>query len=246
MTERFNANAEGTTLGTSGIGPSSLGSNLVTLGLGQGSGQTANNQENNYFAQFEYPIKWDEVAGSLSELGDKKKLDQLLDDMTTRDQILEDYLNTNVVNGIVAGSNISINRASGVVTITGTVTTGPQGPQGPQGAQGAQGAQGPQGAPGTNGATGPQGPQGATGASGTTGWQWGSVVSTFSGSPPTIYIAFSPAYSSPPSTILVSNGDYGTFGATFEVSSFWTASGFFVRNSAGLSSIARVNYLVIP
>lgn len=118
MTERFNANSEGTTISTSGIGPTGSGSSLVALGLGQGPGQTANNQENNQFAQFEYPIKWDDLANALGRLGEKQKVDELLDDMSTRDRVLEDYLNTNVVNGIVAGARVSINRAAGVVTIT--------------------------------------------------------------------------------------------------------------------------------
>lgn len=118
MTERFNANSEGTNISSSGIGPTGSGSSLVALGLGQGPGQTANNQENNQFAQFEYPIKWDDLANALGRLGEKQKVDELLDDMSTRDRILEDFLNTNVVNGIVAGTNITIDRASGVVTIT--------------------------------------------------------------------------------------------------------------------------------
>jgi hypothetical protein len=120
VTERFNANSEGTNISSSGIGPAGSGSSLVTLGLGQGPGQTANNQENNQFAQFEYPIKWDDVANALGRLGEKQKVDELLDDMSTRDRVLEDYLNTNVVNGIVAGSRVTIDRAAGVVTITAT------------------------------------------------------------------------------------------------------------------------------
>lgn len=120
MTERFNANAEETSVGASGVGPQGSGTPINILGTGGGSGQSAisaDQQEANYFVDFEYPIKWDEVSGALAELGDKKKLDQLIDDLNTRDSLLEDYLSTNVVNGVVAGTDITISRAAGVVTI---------------------------------------------------------------------------------------------------------------------------------
>lgn len=130
MTERFNAPSQQTTIGSSEIGPTEIVTNLSSVGVGQGSGQTATKQENNSFINFEFPIKWDDLAGNLGSLGVPKNLEQTIDDMTTRDRELEDFLNTNIVNGIIAGSNIAINRASGVVTISSSVPTGPQGPQG--------------------------------------------------------------------------------------------------------------------
>lgn len=119
MTERFNAGADQTIYGASGVGPAETPSSLTALGVGQGSGQSANAQERNSMIGFEFPIRWDDISSNLSRLDQKKYLDDLVDDMTIRDRELEDFLNTNIVNGIVAGSNITIDRASGVVTITG-------------------------------------------------------------------------------------------------------------------------------
>ncbi len=76
---------------------------------------------------FEFPIRWDDISGSLGDLSDKKKLEQLVDDLTIRDNLLEDYLNTNIVSGIVAGTNIAIDRATGVVTVSTTATPIPAG-----------------------------------------------------------------------------------------------------------------------
>lgn len=118
MTERFNAGADQTIYGASGVGPAETPSSLTALGVGQGSGQSANAQERNSMIGFEFPIRWDDISSNLSRLDQKKYLDDLVDDMTIRDRELEDFLNTNIVNGIVAGSNIAIDRASGVVTIS--------------------------------------------------------------------------------------------------------------------------------
>ena len=170
MTERYN------TIATA----SSDGSGTVTTsGLGGGSGQTTVNQANNYYAYFEFPIKWDDLSDSLSSLDDKKKFGQYIDDMSLRDNILEDYINTNVVNAVIGDSYISTSRASGVVGF------GWQGPQfnivSPTSNQvmqynattgkwfnstvvGTQGATGPQGATGGTGPQGSQGPQGPAGS----------------------------------------------------------------------------------
>jgi hypothetical protein len=118
VTERFDGLAQQTIYGASGAGPAEPVTTLTSVGVGQGSGQTATKQEANSMIAFEFPIRWDDISGSLAELTDKKKLDQLVDDLTLRDNILEDYLNTNIVSGIVAGSNVSIDRATGVVTIS--------------------------------------------------------------------------------------------------------------------------------
>lgn len=118
MTERFNAEADQTIYGASGAGPAETPTGLTALGVGLGSGQSADNQERNSYTLFEYPIRWDDVADSLGRLSEKKQLEQLVDDLTVRDRELEDFINTNVVNGIVAGSNVTIDRASGIVTIT--------------------------------------------------------------------------------------------------------------------------------
>lgn len=118
MTERFNAEAQQTVQGQSGVGPSITVSSLTALGVGAGSGTSATAQERNSSIAFEFPIRWDDVSGSLSRLDEKKRLEELVDDMTVRDRTLEDFLNTNIVNGIVAGSNVTIDRASGVVTIS--------------------------------------------------------------------------------------------------------------------------------
>lgn len=118
MTERFDGLAQQTIYGASGVGPAEPVTSLTAIGVGQGSGTTANAQEANSMIAFEFPIRWDDISGALANLTDKKKLDQLVDDLTVRDNILEDYLNTNIVSGIVAGSNVSIDRATGVVTIS--------------------------------------------------------------------------------------------------------------------------------
>lgn len=118
MTERFDAEAQQTTQGQSGVGPSITVTSLTALGVGQGSGQSATAQERNSSIAFEFPIRWDDISANLARLDQKKYLEEVVDDMTTRDQQLENFLNTNVVSGIVAGSNITISRATGVVTIT--------------------------------------------------------------------------------------------------------------------------------
>lgn len=123
MTERFNAEADQTIYGASGVGPAETPTGLTALGVGLGSGQSADNQERNSYVSFEYPIRWDDVADNLGRLTDKKQLEQLIDDMSVRDRELEDFINTNVVNGIVAGTDITINRASGIVTITAAQQT---------------------------------------------------------------------------------------------------------------------------
>ena len=70
-----------------------------------------------------------------------------------------------------AGTNIDIDRQTGV--ISATVSQGPKGdkgdpgPAGPQGEQGPAGPQGPQGLQGEQGPAGPQGPQGPVGPAGT-------------------------------------------------------------------------------
>ena len=118
MTERFNAEAQQTVQGQSGVGPSITVSSLTALGVGAGSGTSATAQERNSSIAFEFPIRWDDISAYLGRLNEKKPLEDLVDDMTVRDRQLEDFLNTNIVNGIVAGSNITISRATGVVTIT--------------------------------------------------------------------------------------------------------------------------------
>lgn len=119
MTERFNAGADQTSYGASGVGPAETPSSLTALGVGQGSGQSANAQERNSAISFEFPIRWDDISSNLGRLTEKRPLEEVIDDLTVRDRELEDFLNTNIVNGIVAGSNITINRAAGIVTITG-------------------------------------------------------------------------------------------------------------------------------
>ena len=135
MTERFDGLAQQTIYGASGAGPAEPVTTLADVGVGQGSGQTATKQEANSMIAFEFPIRWDDISGALANLTDKKKLDQLVDDLTVRDNILEDYLNTNIVSGIVAGTNITIDRATGVVTISApnavTATSGTWTPTGP-------------------------------------------------------------------------------------------------------------------
>lgn len=125
MTERFDAAAEGAASASGG--PPAPGLSLTQLGVGQGSGQTPDKQENNSFIGFEFPIRWDDIGPNLARASEKKPLDDLVDDLTTRDRLLEDFLNTNVVNGIVAGTNITISRAAGVVTIGTTATQIPPG-----------------------------------------------------------------------------------------------------------------------
>jgi hypothetical protein len=129
VTERFDGLSQQTTYGASGAGPAEPVTSLTSVGVGQGSGQTATKQEANSMIAFEFPIRWDDISGALADLTDKKKLEQLVDDLTVRDNVLEDYLNTNIVSGIVAGSNITIDRATGVVTISSpnavtTITAG--------------------------------------------------------------------------------------------------------------------------
>jgi hypothetical protein len=117
MTERFNANSVDDGVGVSASGgPAGTGQDLTTLGVGQGSGQDASRQENNASIGFEFPIRWDDVASTLGRLGEKKYLGEFVDDMEMRDKMIEDYLTTNVVNGIVAGAGVAINRSQGVVT----------------------------------------------------------------------------------------------------------------------------------
>lgn len=118
MTERFDAQAQQTVQGQSGVGPSITVSSLTALGVGEGSGQSATAQERNSSIAFEFPIRWDDISGYMGRLDEKKSLENLVDDMTVRDRQLEDFLNTNIVNGVVAGSNITISRATGVVTIS--------------------------------------------------------------------------------------------------------------------------------
>lgn len=255
MTERFNAEADQTIYGASGVGPAETPSSLTALGVGQGSGQSANAQERNSTIGFEFPVRWDDISSNLARLGEKKPLEDVIDDLTIRDRELEDFLNTNIVNGIVAGSNIAISRATGVVTISSSVPTGPQGPQGAQGAQGPQGSQGPAGAQGAAGAQGPQGsagpqgptgPQGATGASGTSGWQYGSsVVSTSGGATNLAVISFPTPFGSSPSTVVVSNGDTASRNCFVGVHS-WSNSFFQIRASDTSSTLIRINWLAIP
>jgi len=117
MTERFNANQEEIGISSSG-GPAGSGLNLTTLGVGQGSGQNATSQENNSSLNFEYTLRWDDISENLAKLGNKKNLNDFVDDMEFRDRMVEDYLSSNVVNGIVAGAGLSINRAAGIVTVS--------------------------------------------------------------------------------------------------------------------------------
>jgi len=127
VTERFDGLAQQTIYGASGSGPAETVTSLTSIGVGQGSGTSATAQEYNSMIAFEFPIRWDDISGALANLTDKKKLDQLVDDLTVRDNILEDYLNTNIVSGIVAGTNIAIDRATGVVTVSTTATPIPAG-----------------------------------------------------------------------------------------------------------------------
>ena len=117
MTERFNANAvdDGFSVSASG-GPAGTGQDLTTLGVGQGSGQTASRQENNASIGFEFPIRWDDVSENLSRLDSKKSIGEFVDDMEMRDKMIEDYLTTSVVNGVVGQNGVAVNRSQGVVT----------------------------------------------------------------------------------------------------------------------------------
>lgn len=115
MTERFNANQDEMGISSSG-GPAGSGLDLTALGVGQGSGQTSSFQENNSSLNFEYTLRWDDISDNLSKLDNKKNLNNFVDDMEFRDRMVEDYLSSNVVNGIVAGAGLSINRAAGIVT----------------------------------------------------------------------------------------------------------------------------------
>ena len=133
MTERFNANQDEIGISSSG-GPAGSGLDLTALGVGVGSGQTASFQENNSSLNFEYTLRWDDVVESLGRLQEKKYLGEFVDDMEMRDKMVEDYLSSNVVNGIVAGAGISINRAAGIVNVssnsTKTYKVGDAGPGG--------------------------------------------------------------------------------------------------------------------
>ena len=133
MTERFNANQDEIGISSSG-GPAGSGLDLTALGVGVGSGQTASFQENNSSLNFEYTLRWDDVVESLGRLQEKKYLGEFVDDMEMRDKMVEDYLSSNVVNGIVAGAGISINRAAGIVNVssnsTKTYKVGDTGPGG--------------------------------------------------------------------------------------------------------------------
>ncbi len=135
MTERFDGLAQQTIYGASGSGPSETVSTLSAIGVGQGSGTSPSSQEANSMLLFEFPIRWDDISSGLADLTDKKKLEQVIDDLSVRDNILEDYLNTNIVSGIVAGTNIAIDRATGIVTISApnvvTATSGTLYPTGP-------------------------------------------------------------------------------------------------------------------
>lgn len=122
MTERFNANAQDTITVSNSGGPPGTGLDLTTLGVGQGSGQTASRQENNASIGFEFPIRWDDVASSLGRLGEKKYLGEFVDDMEMRDKMVEDYLTTSVVNGIVGQNGVAINKSQGVVTASISAT----------------------------------------------------------------------------------------------------------------------------
>jgi hypothetical protein len=76
---------------------------------------------------------------------------------------------------IVGGTNVTVTKTAGTLTLDAPLTTGPEGPIGPAGPAGATGAAGPQGpegatgAQGPPGATGPAGPQGVAGATGPAG-----------------------------------------------------------------------------
>lgn len=133
MTERFNANQEEVGISSSG-GPAGSGLDLTALGVGQGSGQTGSFQENNSSLSFEYTLRWDDISENLAKLGNKKNFNDFVDDMEFRDRMVEDYLSSNVVNGIVAGAGLSINRAAGIVTVssnsTKTYKVGDTGPGG--------------------------------------------------------------------------------------------------------------------
>jgi len=133
MTERFNANQEEVGISSSG-GPAGSGLDLTALGVGVGSGQTASFQENNSSLNFEFTLRWEDVAQNLGRLQEKKYLGEFVDDMEMRDKMVEDYLSSNLVNGIVAGAGVSINRASGIVTVssnsTKTYKVGDTGPGG--------------------------------------------------------------------------------------------------------------------
>jgi hypothetical protein len=133
MTERFNANQEEVGISSSG-GPAGSGLDLTALGVGVGSGQTASFQENNSSLNFEFTLRWEDVAQNLGRLQEKKYLGEFVDDMEMRDKMVEDYLSSNLVNGIVAGAGVSINRASGIVTVTSnTAKTYKVGDTGPGG-----------------------------------------------------------------------------------------------------------------
>ena len=118
MTERFDAESEGTVYGMSGSGPAYVPGTLTSYGVGLGSGQSATFQENNSSLMFEYPIRWDDMVDDMRRLGEEKNVNQVVDNLTIRDRQLEDFLATNVVNGIVPGDNVSISKSTGVVTVS--------------------------------------------------------------------------------------------------------------------------------
>lgn len=109
MTERYNTEARASSDGSGEV---------TTSGVGGGSGQSGVDQANNSFVGFEFPIKWDDLSDSLTKLNDAKKLNQYLDDMALRDNLLEDFLNTNIVNAIIGDTSIKTTQASGVVSLS--------------------------------------------------------------------------------------------------------------------------------
>jgi len=118
MTERFNANAEDAVGTSSSGGPFGSGQDLVALGVGEGSGQTASRQENNSSIGFEFPIRWEDVTDTLGRLQEKKYLGEFVDDMEMRDKLIEDYLSTSVVNGVVGENGIAVSKSQGVVALS--------------------------------------------------------------------------------------------------------------------------------
>ena len=241
MTERYN---------TLAVASSDGSGTVTTSGLGGGSGQTTVNQANNYYAYFEFPIKWDDLSDSLSSLSDKKKFGQYIDDMSLRDNILEDYINTNVVNAVIGDSYIKTSQASGVVSF------GWQGPQfniaSPTNNQVMQynsttskwfnsTVVGTQGATGSQGATGPQG---ATGASGTSGWTTGPSVVTMNSSG---QASIAHGISGTPSQVIVTNGDYNSYPHGIELYTTPGSTYFIVQSVGGnFSGGCRVNWLAFP
>ncbi len=122
------------------------------------------------------------VAGSLVANGSQ---DATGFEMSFRDGLLATNLpvvtSLNGLSGaltLAAGPNVAITSNGSALTISSTVTAGPQGPSGatgatgpagPTGATGSNGPAGPAGATGATGPIGPAGPVGATGAAGSIG-----------------------------------------------------------------------------